>query len=819
MKNTNYLLFCDREDAYDLALLLTKLKSFETYPQSSTHDGARDDTVQGSIPDSGLTHFSSVENTIIQDVKDKLVLDKTNYQLIHNDDLSIVKFLERPYLAGSGSMAVTDTATTFGNIEWGSNTQVTMLKEKLNGVMVLKATLVVEITFNANRFQAGRYILGYIPTGGQRTTVSTNTNWINMKKFTKRQVTQLPHVQFDLNTTKSAVLRIPWAAGHTAALNSPITSFTNPGYAFLYPYVPLTTTAGTATVGYNIFIHYEDIVLGGATIPQSGMDELDREVNQRGPISGGLKLASDVSGALSTIPLLSSIAGPISWFTDVASNIAHSFGWSKPISLDRQTRIVSFAQPYLGNSDGHSTALPLSLVSTNHVGVAPGFGGTNMDELSIDFLKSVKCWLGTVPITTANAYGTLISTLDLTPNIGKSVVADGTVNLTSYTPVAYLAELHTYYTGSINFHLKFVKTEFHTGRLAVCYIPYDGETTQPVVTVGQTPYVHRDIIDLSQGNEWNFNFPFISTTPWRETGPSTGAYGRMSIYVIDPLVAPATVSSTIQMIVETSGGEDLQFAAPDAPALAAVVPSSPQSGMALLEAESKAIGNSSIQKKNFDPNQLAQGQAVTSLRQHLKRGDQATNLTTMTSAQVTNLYPFLWLPFYSNGTAMTGSPSFDIYSQLSTIYALSRGGVRIRILPRDNPDSTLIAGCVRYENAASSSVTLTSIANIIAGTVILFKSISAGTSQFRESLVGGIDVQIPQSSATVSRISSANTTTSTGVYSYAAQLGDRAVLWLKTLNSVGTPSMVFDVYRSGADDCNFGLFTGIPPMFPGNYTT
>ncbi len=805
--------FSDREDSYDLLLLFTKLKSFYTYAQSGT-DGSRQDQVQASIPDSGLTHFSSQENTVVVDVKDTKIIKEVDYQLLHKDDLSIVKFLQRPYLAGSGSMATTDTVSTFGNVEWGSNTQVAMLKEKLNGVMIMKATLVVEITFNANRFQAGRYLLGYIPTGGQRTSVSTNTNWVNMHKFTRKQVTQLPHVQFDLNTTKSAVLRIPWSSAHNGVLNSPTSAFTNPGYVFLYPYVPLVTTAGTATVGYNIFIHYEDIVLGGATIPQSSMDELDREVREKGPISGGLSLVSDISKNLSSIPLLSSIAGPISWATDVASNVAHVFGWSKPLTLATQKRVVSFSNPYMANADGHSSALPLSLIGTNHVSVAPGNGGTERDEMSFDFLKSVKTWIGTVSITTSQTYGTLVSTLDLTPFNGKSFVNDGAISITSHTPVSFLADLHTYYTGSINYHFKFVKTEFHTGRLAVCFIPYEGDTTQPTVTVGVTPYVHRDIIDLSQGNEWNFNFPFVSTTPWRESKVQSGAYGRVSVYVIDPLVAPATVSTSISMVVEMSGGDDLQFAGPDAYTLCAIVPSAAQSGLALLDVETKAVGNSVMQQKSVIPNELCQGQSVQSLRQFLKRGDYIDDMSTSTSAQTVLIYPFMWFYNYSNGTVVTGNGTTDIYSICSSMYALSRGGVRLRFLPRDAPNVTTLSGCLRYENQGSSSVTLAGgIFTNVNQSWAVFKGFLTGSGNFREPLnTGGIEVQVPQSTATVSRISCANTTTSAGTYSFAAQLGDRAVVAVKISNSAGTDTLLMDLYRSGADDCNFSLFCGVPPM-------
>lgn len=806
----------DIEHSYDLLCNLLNTKIIVNSQSSNEDDGTRSRQIDASIPDSGTTHFSARENTVIVETKETKVIKSLDTHLLHGDDLSIVKFLQRPYLLNSGNFATTDTATTFGTFEWGINTQVAMLKEKLNGVLILKATLVVEITFNANRFQAGRYLLAYVPTGGNRTSVSTNTNWVNMRRFTKRQVTQLPHVQFDLNTTKGAVLRIPWASAHNGCLVTPSPSFTNPGHVFLYPYVPLVSTAGSTTVGYNIFTHFEDIVLGGATIPQSGMDTLDAEVRTKGPIEGGASIVSDISGALNTIPFLSSVAGPVKWVSDLVGNVAHVFGWSKPIILTEQSRVVRNAHPFMASADAHSNALPLSLVSTNHVGVAAGFAGTDLDEMSIDYLKGIKTWFGTVTITTAQTYGTLVSTIDCHPNVATTTVNDGTVALISMSPLAYLANIHTYYTGSLNFHLKFVKTEFHTGRLAVAFIPYEGDTTQPTVTVGNTPYVHRDIIDLSQGNEWNFNFPFISTTPWRETKPASGAYGRLSIFIVDPLVAPATVATSISMIVEISGGDDMQFAGPDGVSYAAVVPSAPQSGMALLEAEARAIGNSRVQRKSFAACEESQGQAITSLRQHLKRGDYVSDQFILTTTQASYIMPFLWQPQFSNGTTLTGAPTMDIYSVLSASYALSRGGVRVRIIPRGPSDSVTIGTSLRYFNQTTPSFTMTNnpLVNYVNQTYAAWKTLANGSGNSREQMnTGGFEVQVPQSTATISRISSANTVTNTATYSYAAQLGDRAIISVDFSDlSTATDDRYFEIYRSGADDCNFGLFCGIPPL-------
>jgi len=815
MSLLQFIYSSDIERSSDLLLFYPMLKSlFPFVPQSSNMDAAKEEVVEASVPDSANTAFISLDNAKIESVAEKRVFKHADYQLSHNDNLDIVKFLARPYLTVNSSFATTDVVGTFTNYPWYTGLISSMIKEKVDGVFLIQATLVVTITFNANRFQAGRYILAWLPNGGIVDGSTPDNNWIAMHKYTKTNVTQLPHVEFDLNCDKTAQLRIPWAAANSSYLYSNGTpGYNNPGHYFLYPYSPLVTTAGTTAVGFNLFTHYEDVVLGGSTIPQSGLDVIANEQSKVGPITKGLRLGAEISASLSTIPLLSSIAAPASWVLDALSRAAHSFGWSKPTVLGAPHRVTSFPFPYMATADGHDNSEPLSMVSTNHVGVAAGFGGTDLDELSFDFIKSIPAWCFSASWTTGNAYGVQIFSLGLSPFGGNIVVNDGAVPLQTYTPAAWLGQIHQFYTGSINWTFKFVKTEFHTGRLLVSYVPEDAETAVPTHTTTTSAYVHRDIIDLSTGNEFTFNFPYISRTMWRETGDIIGRYGTVYVTVIDPLVAPATVATTVTILAEMSGGDDLQFAAPVGNPYSPCIPSAPQSGMEECNVCDKAIGSTVKQKKSMAPAENCMGETIQSYRQHLKRGGYAYTYEIKNAVSTyTSVAPFSWTPYVSNATVLSGAPSRDPFTQASSIYALNRGGVRLKFTPdSDAGNGALYLALQQIDRGSTAFSNAGTTLGAMSGT--LWSQITNSLAQTYMTLNnGGHGIFVPQQESDHSRVSVANRCGSTGVMSYTNNPSARSIVYLFQPTTTAANVVGLLYHRSGADDISFGLWCGIPPM-------
>ncbi len=97
-----------------------------------------------------------------------------------------------------------------------------------------------------------------------------------------------------------------------------------------------------------------------------------------------------------------------------------------------------------------------------------------------------------------------------------------------------------------------VKTEFHSGRIIVTYVPYDyrlGSPTTNVFSTDMQQYSSKTTYDVSSMTEFEVIVPFASNTPWAETGHPIG---WLDMFVLDPLKAPNTVSSSITKLVEVA---------------------------------------------------------------------------------------------------------------------------------------------------------------------------------------------------------------------------------------------------------------------------
>lgn len=731
-----------------------------------------------------------------------------------DSERNIKEFLATPIVEISGNLSSTDTASTFSNINVGNSLfSNAILQEKLKGFHSIRYDTVVTIEFNANRFQTGRYILAFCPTGG----ATAAGPFINSHRFSKTQITQLPHVEFDLNCDTKAQLRIPFiSCQNSVRVMSTGIPRGIPGVFFLYPYVPLGSTAGSTLASYTLWTHYENVTLFSAAIPQSGIrkqknskDLITTEVNKMGPISKTLSFVTDVSTALTGVPLLSSIAGPVSWVSDALAKAAYSFGWSAPILLAEPHRMVREVVPYLAVSDAHKTAVPLSMCANNHVSVLPGFAGTDQDELAIDFLKTIPSWYRTDTWFETMPAGHLLLNVQSSPAFYFTTQTDGTASLTSFTPIAFLAELYSLWRGSLRYTFKFVKTEFHSGRLLFVWTAMTSEGgSSAIPTIANSPYVHKTIIDVREGNEFTVEVPFASVTNFNTTEISDyGASGNIALIVLDPLRAPATVSSSISIIVEVSGGPDLTFAVPNRTNMMPVLPISLQSGVSPdCEIISTTVGTTQLNTVSpLTYCEISTGEAMTSLRQYLKRGS-FVQQGVEPSVTALTIYPFATTYLLGTAGAPTGTAITDPYNLISSLYCLSRGGMRI-----SGFSST----------GASTGFKFVSIQRAVSGATVsaLLNTFTASASQFNWDAnctgiapvllnQGGWSVQVPQQTRGHSRSTWANSFYSSTPFTTTDNGCDTTYLETRQ-NGVGVADYI---YRAGADDINLGGFVSIPPL-------
>lgn len=680
----------------------------------------------GSFGDIGTD--TALANTVVVKQASPKTLNDSLYRTIYSGTQSeLVDFLERPQAIVTGVFQNTDLATTFPKYKvMDSLLSSPLLLAKILGKYSLKADVRLRLQVNASRFQQGRYILAWIPSGGDN-GASAGDNFNLFHAHSTCQVTQLPHVEFDLACDTEVELVIPFTAYFMAVGNvNAGTVSMDTGVFFLYPYQALSAVAGSLSAPYTLWANFENISFFGSAIPQSGMKMQTKKGKKsvaqqeaisagKGPISTVLNGVASFAGTLSLIPMLTEIAAPVSWVAGILGQTAAAFGWSKPSDESSAMRVVRTPQPFFSNVDVCDPGLKLSMSISNSIDVLPGFAGTDIDEMSIDYIKSIPAFFNRISWGSASAVGTALCNYKVGPQyLGYTEVPLGGGLVTNFPPVGYLANGFAYWRGSLKFTLKFVKTEFHSGRLLVSFNPINTAYVGGVgpTVIANSNYVIREIFDVRRGNEFTVTVPYVNYENWSNVRGPNGFIGYLSAIVLDPLIAPNTVSSTINILVEVSGGDDFELACPngDSAGHNLIQMTTFQSSMQMqnisepCEVSDIVLGGSTSMDAEtlVAPSFSCIGEKILSLRQYLKRFSPAivfsgtAGSTFLSGDGLATSYTIGPLMDINVDAATNKPPTYtaDPFTYFGAMYGMFRGSIRYRLTNFDESDSgTLVVAC------------------------------------------------------------------------------------------------------------------------------
>lgn len=782
-----------------------------------TNDGAVEYADMPHLPLS-MDMFNSPDTGMTQDIKE---------------------FLMKPMVLQTGVLSTTDVSTTFATLEvLQSHIVLPLPAAKVSGFMGIKATHVLRLQVNGNRFQQGRYILFWIPFGGSGNTASQSNGSYELirRRFNKTTVTQLPHVEIDINTTTEAVLEIPYISAYPYTTIGGSTHLSGClGYVGIYPYSPLVAPTGSTTATYTLFSSLKDVDLVAPTVPQMAFgnksgnsgsntsvkmtNASEAEQRQAGvaPVSSGIKIFGKAVATLGEIPLLSSLAAPVSWGLNLIGNVAEAFGWSNPIDLTEVTRAVQTIQPYSNNCDMIDASMPVSLFGRNLVEVLPGFAGNDVDEMSIDYIKTIPAYLTSFTFTTTSTAGTQLYNLPINPYTWFNSVSDTGVSTITRTPISFLCALFNFWRGSVRITLKIVKTEFHSGRIEVVYVPQEPMGPNGVApttsSAANRPYLHREVIDIRMGNQVDLLIPYTSIAPYRNTVDSLATIGNIQVYSLNPLVAPASVSNSITFLVEVAAGEDFEVAQPRNHNIFPVIPTAPQMSFSTKKNDNAiitdVIGNSSSRASTHIEARTCIGEKIMSLNSLLKSADIVQVFPAPGGSGLNNISydPYSIGIAYNNAGTVTGienGASIDNYGVLGSCYVFSRGGVRVRTLLEGTLSDTLSPVVSTLVPVNSSTSTYE---GYIASSTISYPTHSLAVRQ-NQIYRGGMEVQIPHYNATHSRVN----------VSQLYCLSGPVAIWYNALhtsrNQINFTWFDYNksvVTRQIADDFQFGFFIGVPP--------
>ena len=523
---------------------------------------------------------------------------------------TIIDYLQRPSIITSGSFAATDAG-----ILWIGDVTALFTPSKqprITNIYTWRADFELTLQVNADRFQQGRYILGWLPIGGALAPGITGNalQWRNMHTCNLTKITQLPHVEIDLATQTHVSLKIPYTSVYPMSTWSTTNASSDFGLGpvFIIPYSPLNPgSGGSSTCGYTLLGSFANVSLGAASVNQADDGSLEARAQKIGPISSVLRKVSMASSLFNDVPLIGGYARNVSWFAKVAAKSAAYWGFSKPLAIAAPTRVDRKVTAFNAVSDVAHYAKPLGISSENSVSF-PSSVPVDVDEMDISYIVSHPAYLASFTWTTALASGNILANVNVTPQ-GSVTWSKGVV----HTPLSFVHNQFYRWRGGIRYRFKMVKTAFHRGRLVVAFYPGINGTAG---TLSTSEMVFREIVDVSLTSEFEVCCPYLLPTPWRSAGQSMGV---LHIYVLDPLVAPTTVSTSVTILMEVSADTDMQFAAPATWLYEPYCPSTAQAGgEEYTETPCFVLG-----PKASSPNDMltaqTSGETVKSIRQLLKR--------------------------------------------------------------------------------------------------------------------------------------------------------------------------------------------------------
>lgn len=223
------------------------------------------------------------------------------------------------------------------------------------------------------------------------------------------------------------------------------------------------------------------------------------------------------------------------------------------------------------------------------------------------------------------------------------------------------------------------------------------------------------------GCEFTFHVPYTSISPYRyTTGNGRESFGSLAIYAINPLKAPSTVSQTVEVLIEVSGAPDVEFAGLKTNTLVLSSPSAPQSSVKFVRSENEItsgdIGNSELKHDNMISARHCVGERLLSLNSLLRHTDQLVPITQGTTAIAATIDPFSIYTEAYVGIGQSDSPyKSDLYSMITSMFAMSRGAVRYRIF--NNATTSVNSternrATVQYDNTNNANFGITESATV-----------------------------------------------------------------------------------------------------------
>lgn len=546
---------------------------------------------------------------------------------------SLDNFLSTPIRVAAGTWTTTQTANTdlqtlnFPDVLLNK----TLIANKLDGFAFLHARVKFQVMITCQPTQSGILLMTFNPN--YKYAIQQGNN-INLSLTGK---TGCPSQMINIASATKPVFEGAYANNrYVYNLN---TAAGTMGQFKLTVVVPLSSAAAT-TVNYSIYASLVDPktftptaakVDGAPTLvaqigdaimkpvialcedgddrhlleAQIGGELMEREKTRT--ISGVARAVSSVASSVPEYLGLSMITKPVEWISNSVATMASAFGFSKPTSQNTGDFVKISPNNYMINSDGIDTSHKLSLSATNELETKPELFATEIDEMAVSTLVTRPAYLASYTWEKTQTEGSTVFITPTSPSYMYSVY-DSVNDLRTGSYAWLMSQMFEQWRGDLYYKFDFSKTKFHSGRLRATFYPNGKMDLSNLQDIDLMPtYVKTEIFDLSTADQFVFHIPYTAALDWMRTGQSgdfhTQATGIFLLEVVNPLVAPDIVSSTVNFTWSAFGGTNLEFAVPIKPRIRPLRfhPEIVRARRAQIGALNCFIGNKNVEISNNDP--------------------------------------------------------------------------------------------------------------------------------------------------------------------------------------------------------------------------
>jgi len=443
----------------------------------------------------------------------------------------------------------------------------TFIRKKLDNFSRIRCDLHLKFVINSSPFYYGCVRAAWRPMQFPIRVGSTRPE-------DRIPFSQAPGVYLEPSKMSSVEMVLPFLWTGAWLDIGQIDQFTAMGNLDFVEYAALQSANAVVGTGITISVYAwaENIVMCG---PTTGLALQSDEYADggKGTISGPATTVANLASMFSSIPVIGPFATATTIGANAVSSIAKLFGYSNPPVIDDVHGFHGKAFHAFANVE---TRMPIDRLCIDP-----------KNEVTID--NSVCNVDGEDPLTFANTIGresfiestAWTSVLAVDTPIYTGLVAPGHVVIDSSsplqdreysTPLSYFGRMFDYWRGSLIYKIKFIKTQYHKGRVVISWDPN-------VSVIGSSDIetaVYSKVVDLELQDEVEFSIPYKAISPYLRnttadmiTSSATPTLtldklfhnGMFTVRVLNVLTGPAA-NPSIDVLLYMRPGDDFRYARP-----------------------------------------------------------------------------------------------------------------------------------------------------------------------------------------------------------------------------------------------------------------